>query len=335
MQALSNADYKLFQQIAQLKQPSLMKTMHTYLKKYYKDATMTRDFVYATGDIPVMVVAHMDTVFTQPPTDIYYDKEKAVMWSPQGLGADDRAGVFLIIKLIKAGFRPHILFTADEERGCLGATGFVALNKTPIADTKYIIQLDRCGTFDCVFYDCNNPDFVEYVESFGFLEAIGSFSDISEICPAWKIAGVNLSVGYDREHTVTEVLRTNAMMSTFKKVCTMLKAIDKAPYFEYIPTEWSKKYSFFSADVWDSWYDNELKECYKCHTPMMDYEMFPVEMLDGTEAHFCPDCIVDESIEWCSSCGAAYEVTKENHPMKCKACTKKALKGAAKVCLKT
>ena len=51
----------------------------------------------------------------------------------------------------------------------------------PFADMKYIIQLDRRGTSDCVFYNCANEAFIEYVEKFGFIENFGSFSDISEI----------------------------------------------------------------------------------------------------------------------------------------------------------
>ena len=43
--------------------------------------------------------------------------QKNVMISPDGLGADDRAGVFMIMNIVKAGFRPHVIFTTDEE-GC-------------------------------------------------------------------------------------------------------------------------------------------------------------------------------------------------------------------------
>ena len=33
-----------------------------------------------------------------------------------------------------------------------------------------MIELDRRGKNDCVFYDCYCPDFIEYVEQFGFEE---------------------------------------------------------------------------------------------------------------------------------------------------------------------
>ena len=61
----------------------------------------------------------MDTVFYNQPSEIYYDQRKAIMWSPDGLGADDRAGIFAIIQIIADGYRPSIILTTDEERGGL------------------------------------------------------------------------------------------------------------------------------------------------------------------------------------------------------------------------
>ena len=41
------------------------------------------------------------------------------------------------------------------------------LPQAPI-DLKYIIELDRRGSDDCVFYQCDNHEFDAYVEKFGF-----------------------------------------------------------------------------------------------------------------------------------------------------------------------
>lgn len=60
------------------------------------------------------------------------------MWSPQGLGADDRAGIFAIIQIIKSGLRPHIILTTDEEVGGVGAD-LLSKNGNPFADLRYII----------------------------------------------------------------------------------------------------------------------------------------------------------------------------------------------------
>lgn len=141
--------------------------IHKY--KYDKNKIIyTKNFLIAEGEIPVALVAHLDTVFTYLPEEIYYDNKAKVMWSPQGLGADDRAGVYSIIEILELGYRPHIIFTTEEESGCLGAQ--IMLSKIPDSpfELKYIIQLDRQGENDSVFYDCNNPEFEQYINSFGF-----------------------------------------------------------------------------------------------------------------------------------------------------------------------
>ena len=99
MQTLKQDDYNLLKSVIELKQSSLQKVLKNYLKQKYKEVYSTLDYIYAKGDIPIALVAHMDTVFENPPSNIYYDREKGVLWSPEGLGADDRAGIFAILKI--------------------------------------------------------------------------------------------------------------------------------------------------------------------------------------------------------------------------------------------
>lgn len=161
------------------------------------------------------------------------------MWSPQGLGADDRAGVFAIITLIRKGYRPSIVFTMGEEIGGLGAMALITDYPTcPIQDLKYIIELDRAGEKDCVFYQCDNQNFTDYVSSFGFEEAHGTFSDISTIAPAWEVAAVNLSIGYEDEHSKVERLYINDMEDTINKVSKMLDDADSALSYAFVRKHW-------------------------------------------------------------------------------------------------
>ena len=155
---MSENDYQLFRALAELTQEQLRNLLFAHLKRKYKKIIATEEYIYAVGDIPIGLLAHMDTVFKAPPTEIYYDRRKNVMWSPTGLGADDRAGVFSILQLIKAGYRPHVIFTTDEEIGCVGAQELSFL-PCPFEDLRYIIQLDRRNSNDCVFYDCANAEF--------------------------------------------------------------------------------------------------------------------------------------------------------------------------------
>ena len=303
--------------------------MCEYLKSTYKKVKYTKDFIYAEGNIPVALVAHLDTVFSIPPSDIYYDSRKGVIWSPDGLGADDRAGVFAILKILQAGFRPHVIFTTDEEKGGVGASQLILVEKKqPFNKLKYIIQLDRRGSNDCVFYECDNKKFTKYVESFGFSENFGSFSDISILCPAWKVAGVNLSVGYYNEHSEIETLHTNSLLATISKVINMLNAAHDAQYFKFVPCKWFSKYytnkkntkefyDFLSGyDAYDDYqygtYGYNLLTddvvCDKCGKVFLEYETIPVERSDHSLIYICPDCMSVDEVAWCYSCGEAYDI---------------------------
>jgi hypothetical protein len=229
-------EVKLMETLVCIQEDSLFRVLKNYLNKHYNVvyADEGGDYIYAPGTIPVMLVAHMDTVFLKPPDELFYDKRKGVMLSLGGCGFDDRAGIFAIIKIIAKGYRPSVLFTNGEEDGCVGAQVFVSEFYEPVSKLKYIIQLDRRGENDCVFYDCDNPEFTAYIcDNANFIKNYGSFSDISVLCPCWGIAGVNLSVGYFNEHTDKEVLYVNFLAATIRKVKDLLDKAKEAPYFSY------------------------------------------------------------------------------------------------------
>lgn len=94
----------------------------------------------------------------------------------------------------------------------MGARKFAKSKLRP--EVNYIVELDRRGTNDAVFYNCDNPDFTEFVCSFGFEENYGSFSDISVVAPHLDTAAVNISAGYFNEHRLHEMIDTYAMCKT-------------------------------------------------------------------------------------------------------------------------
>lgn len=333
----SNNEIQIFETLAKMNQTTLKKTLGKFLRKQYKRVVETKEYVYAEGEIPVALVAHMDTVFKKAPEDIFYDKQKNVMWSPEGLGADDRAGVFMIMNIVKAGFRPHIIFTTDEEVGGLGAKE-LSKKPMPFKELSYIIQLDRRGKTDCVFYDCDNTDFVKYIENFGFVETWGTFTDISYLCPAWGVAGVNLSVGYEDEHSAIETLHVNAWQATFEKVKNILSE-KEFPYFKYIPmaysaiyggtsNHWWNKYPYAGYDEFALAYgypveDDTYSECDYCNTIDRTADMMWVKAIDGTMKLACYDCLRDMS--WCEVCDRPFEVDPNAEELKviCPSCAER------------
>jgi len=206
-------------------------------------------FIYAKGDIPIGISVHLDTVFSALPEAIYMIEESGYAFTVDiknnerkyiGLGADDRAGVYILLKIIEAGYKPGVIITRLEEKGDQGARKAVETIKD-IPDFKYIICLDRKGTNDAVFYRDENTDFQKYItETFGFKEDHGTVSDISVLCPSWKISGVNLSVGYEYAHSPIEMLNIPIVTGMVARVIAMLEN-PPAEQFHYIITPYTCK----------------------------------------------------------------------------------------------
>lgn len=188
----------------------------------YRRLVRGREFLYAPGKTPVLVVAHVDTVHAKPPREVLYDPRQEMLWSPEGIGADDRAGVLGILWLLRLGKRPYVLLLDGEERGCTGA--WEAVKVLDVPEVKYIVELDRKSGSEAVFYQCTNKDFEQYILSYGFTRSEGTFTDITTLCPAWKLAGANLSCGYYNAHTREEYLKIGELRHTVQRLLRMLDA---------------------------------------------------------------------------------------------------------------
>lgn len=306
-------DYLIIKHLCKLTQPELMQQVYTYLNNKYDKVWKTDYAVFAEGDIPVTLVAHLDTVFDVPPTDFYIDAKKGVLWSPEGLGADDRAGVFAILKLISLDCKPNIVFVTDEEIGCVGAQNVIEEYPKCPFKSNFIIELDRRGRDDCVFYNCANDEFEEYIESFGFVTRIGSFSDISVLAPAWGQAAVNLSIGYYNEHSFQEHLNVFYLFETLEKVMHIFERCDK--HFEYIDAFkdfYNTDYSAWNYEFID---ETELAEgavtkCAFCNEKYQDYDIIPVDF-NGRKLGLCLDCLTKANVQWCDKCNSLYYVSNE------------------------
>lgn len=195
----------------------------------YVDVQSLQGFVYAAGELPVLLVAHLDTVHQCQVETICYSCDGQIMMSPEGIGGDDRAGVYMILQIIQE-HRCHVLFCEDEEIGGKGAREFANSRTRP--EINYIVEMDRRGANDAVFYSCDNPEFTDFVCGFGFEKALGSFSDISVIAPRLGIAAVNISAGYYNEHRRHESIDLAAVEHNIARVSEMIRT--PTPPFEYI-----------------------------------------------------------------------------------------------------
>lgn len=237
-----------FVDICKMSQPKLKQYVENKLLEYYPAESITSGdgYVYAQGTMPVLLVAHLDTVHKELPHTIMYDKEMKIISSPEGIGGDDRAGVYILLNVIKK-HNCSVLFCEDEEIGAVGADKFIETDLARSLYFNYIIELDRKGANDAVFYDCDNPDFETFITQEFFETSWGSFSDISVLAPFFGCAAVNLSCGYYNPHTVNEYVNFTETQRLITETCKLLDRTTEADAFEYI--ECAKKYE------WDGVYD--------------------------------------------------------------------------------
>ena len=278
------------------------------LTAMYENAIIRKgSYILVPGQAPVMLVAHLDTVHEKPVKTICRSNSGNILMSPQGIGGDDRCGVYALVTAHeRAAIKPWLLFTCDEEVGGVGADAFCTeynKGKLPkgLSELKAIIEVDRKGRDDAVYYDCANTDFESYITKKGFKTQTGSFSDISLVAPALGVAAVNLSSGYYNAHTQHEYINRRHLSATIRKVVEIIADAAKPefPKYEYIE---SVRYSRFGS-AWDVWrcsyrkrdsrilmgsdidYGNDLDEIPESiradYEMLLDYGCYTIEELEA------------------------------------------------------
>ena len=227
----------------------------------YKNATVRKgSYILVPGQAPVMLVAHLDTVHCEPVKTICRSDNGNILMSPQGIGGDDRCGVYALVTAHElAKVKPWLLFTCEEEVGGVGASAFCAeydKGKMPkgLNSLKAIIEIDRKGRDDAVYYDCANTDFESYITKKGFKTQFGSFSDISVVAPKLGVAAVNLSSGYYNAHTQHEYINQKHLNTTIRKVVEIITDAVKPdfPTYEYVE---SVCFTRFGGRRYGGWWD--------------------------------------------------------------------------------
>lgn len=236
---------KSFEKICKKTQSEVKTYVTARLRETHQNITVADGFVYAQGTFPVLLIAHMDTVHKVLPYFILTSKDEKgnkKLSSPSGIGGDDRCGIYMIFEVLKK-FNCSVLFCEDEEIGCIGATKFT---EHPISENltfNYIIEFDRKGNNDAVFYNCDNEEFEKFITKEFFKTAWGSMSDISVVAPHLKCAAVNLSCGYYNAHTKQEYVVMEEMEEVIAQTCKLLERTTENDKFEYIEAVYMNKYS--------------------------------------------------------------------------------------------
>lgn len=222
-------------------------------------ARSAKKWVYVPGTLPpeqrVLIVAHADTVSSAPPEAIDWNGNIATLgwdstpwWKQTGadnrawsskrrascLGADDRAGIAIAWAFRNSGH--SLLITDEEERGCLGAEAASSVLDRELSEHLFALQVDRRGDCNYVTYDCETPEFCDFLTATlggTWRKERGTFSDIAVICPTAGLCGINLAAGYLNEHTERETFFLDAWQRTQGAVQKLLNAAQSGDHARF------------------------------------------------------------------------------------------------------
>lgn len=180
--------------------------------------------IIAVGDRPrVMWSCHIDTVAARGGLqDVFIDDQGLARLrngkSGMSLGADDGAGLWIMLNMIAANRSGLYVFHRGEELGCLGSRWIEKCAPKVLEDIDSAIAFDRTGLTDVITHQasgrtCSNAFAAslaallnELDPTFGYRpDDTGIFTDTNEY------AGIvpectNLSVGYHAQHGPRETL---------------------------------------------------------------------------------------------------------------------------------
>lgn len=267
----NQTNFPEFVNICKMSAKKLKQYLCGVMKMTYKEEnTIIGDgYIYCRGNIPVLLTAHMDTVHKELIKDYYEDVQTDedgntthTISSPQGIGGDDRCGIYAILKIIESGYIPYVLFCEEEEVGGIGSAKFCKTKYiTELSNLKFLIELDRANANDLVFYSNANQDWIDWVEDeTNWKKSWGTFSDISHLSPACEISSVNLSCGYYKAHTVYEYVIMEELLETIEMTKHLLDASKKVEAFVYEERKYNTRYygmyNTFGGEDYDDDFDD-------------------------------------------------------------------------------
>lgn len=169
------------------------------------------------GESRCMFTSHLDTASRKQENVTHVEIGKMIMTDKKTiLGADDKAGVVVMLNMIENNIPGLYYFFLGEERGCIGS-GKVAdkQRKNPLGIDK-VISFDRRGTESIITHQsgvrcCSDVFAKALVKELNNLQKgfkyntdnTGILTDSLEFVNIYSEC-TNISVGYYREHTVEE-----------------------------------------------------------------------------------------------------------------------------------
>jgi len=228
---------KKFKQLTSCTYPhGTEKNLVNLLPKGYKEDGLGNYYLEIGDEPSTMFACHLDTVGGKKQLKVTHVQNNQTYIETDGktiLGADDKAGMVVMLYMIEKQIPGLYYFFVGEECGCIGSGDLSRVWETT-EYSKYIkkmISFDRKGTTSIItkqFYERTCSDnFAKDLASklndtgFGFKfepDPTGLFTDSAEFSDLIPEC-TNISVGYFGEHTCNETQNIDFLIKLCKSAC--------------------------------------------------------------------------------------------------------------------
>lgn len=204
------------------RRPAWSKTERAFIARFLRPHGMQEDafgnLYKRIGTAPVLYSCHTDTVHTHGGRQALRVSSGLVRPDDKQsncLGADDTAGAWLMLEMIRAGKPGLYVFHRAEEIGGQGSHHIASVTPQLLDGIQYAIAFDRRDTCSIITHQgsrcCSDAFGASLSRALGLdheLDPGGMFTDTANYT---DLIGecTNVSVGYFSEHTAREMLDLN------------------------------------------------------------------------------------------------------------------------------
>lgn len=245
-----------------------------YLQQWFTDNGTTVErygntlIHMVSAELPLLS-AHLDMVDTNGPAVHFYGNDGIITgyneyYQQTSLGADDKNGVWIIMKAVEAGLEFNFVISECEE---CGGDGIRKVEDKLIG--SYAVVMDRKGNTDILEKGCSTQyckTLAWNLKNFwdnGYTVTTGGMSDTQTICK--HIESVNISVAYNNPHTENEETDFDRLDEIKDDVIRMLTDFVHYPCKPegYTTTyNYTKREKRYDDNYWKKLYSYEDDETY-------------------------------------------------------------------------